>query len=101
MKYYFTNLKKGFLKAYHLPILPDNINNLYQNIFVRIFRVIGGICVVVVLTKKHLILDFPLRLIVLILAFFQFVLMVFIGIVKLVFGIKKLINNPEDFEIHL
>ena len=99
MQYFFSSIKKGFLKAYHLPLLPDYINNLYNNIFLRIFRVIGGICVVVVLTKKYIILAYPLKWIVLVIAFFQLLLIVVIAIVKLVYGIRRILYHPEDFEV--
>ena len=42
------------MKAYSIPTLPVKIENYYNNVFVIIFRAIGGISVIMVLTKFYL-----------------------------------------------
>jgi len=99
MKKNFTSIKKGVIKAYHLPVLPDNILKLYTHPFCRVFRVIGGISALLVLTKEHLILPYPLNYVVILLALIQLIQIVLISIIKLIFGIRKVIYNPEEFEV--
>lgn len=55
----FTSIKKGLIRAYNLSLLPDSICKFYSHIFVRILRVIGGFCVVLVFTLKYNIFFFP------------------------------------------
>ena len=47
-----NNLKIGIIKVYNTPTLPDHIVKFNKNIFVRIFRVIGGVCLLLTLSKK-------------------------------------------------
>ena len=47
-----NNLKLGNIKVYKTPTLPNQVINFNKNIFVRIFRVIGGICLLLTLTKN-------------------------------------------------
>ena len=44
---------RGIKKGLEVPTLPDNIYKAYNHIFVRIFRVIGGICLLLVLSQKY------------------------------------------------
>jgi hypothetical protein len=46
------DLKLGIIKVYKTPSLPPHVLNFNHNIFVRIFRVIGGICLLLTLSKK-------------------------------------------------
>jgi hypothetical protein len=46
------DLKLGIIKVYKTPSLPSHVLNFNHNIFVRIFRVIGGICLLLTLSKK-------------------------------------------------
>lgn len=38
-------------KAYNVSLLPENINIIYNNIYIRFIRVIGGISLMLVLTN--------------------------------------------------
>lgn len=42
----------GFKKGWTTPSLPDHINKLHNNVFIRMFRVAGGISVILILTHK-------------------------------------------------
>lgn len=44
---------RGIKKGLEVPTLPDNINKVYNHVFVRIFRVIGGVCFLLVLSQKY------------------------------------------------
>jgi hypothetical protein len=45
---------KGFQKAYHMPTLPDKILKLQIHPLIRIFRVIGGISFLSMISNSHL-----------------------------------------------
>ena len=48
------SLLKGFKKAYEIPTLPDNIIKLTMHPTIRIFRVIGGLSFLIMISKTHL-----------------------------------------------
>lgn len=100
-KYIFswTSIKKGIFKGFSIPLLPDSINKVYNLPLIRILRVIGGFSAVLVLTKNYTYLPDVLHWIVLILGLIQLIQMVIISIIKVFFGIRKLIKNPKEFEV--
>ena len=53
-KYIFswTSIKKGILKGFSVPLLPDSINKVYNLPLIRILRVIGGFSAILVITKN-------------------------------------------------
>lgn len=101
------NIIQGFKKAYNLPTLPNKINNFYNHIFTRIFRFIGGLSVLVTLTKSfnyaHLYFnDFISEIInisTITLASIFIIFHIIINIIKIVYGIYLLKKKPETFEI--
>lgn len=96
------NLKSiilGIKKGYNIPSLPNSITIFYNNIFIRIFRFIGGISVLTVLFKKHLILPEYLQNIILIIALLQISLFFIITLIRIFYGLNKLINHPNEFEV--
>jgi hypothetical protein len=44
----------GLSKAYNIPLLPNIVQDFLSNIYVRILRFIGGLCVILVLTQIYL-----------------------------------------------
>ena len=50
----------GIKQGWNTPISPEKVQNFNNNPLIIIFRVIGGLCVIAVLFKKHLLLYFPL-----------------------------------------
>jgi hypothetical protein len=90
---------KGILKGFNIPLLPDKISNIYNYIFVRILRVIGGICLILVLSKFYL--QFPnyLGKIILLLSVVQTTQILIISLIKIIYGIYNLIKNPKLFEV--
>lgn len=100
-KYLFdwASIKKGILKGYSIPLLPNFINEVYNLPLVRIIRVIGGFSAVLVLTKNYTYLPNILQWIVLVLGLIQLIQIVIISIIKVIYGIRKLIKNPEEFEV--
>lgn len=49
---FFSRLIKGIKKGYLTPTLPQHIINLQKNPLIRILRVLGGISILLILTKK-------------------------------------------------
>ena len=93
---------KGIKKAYNIPKLPTNIYNFYNNPLIRILRFIFGIVTLVVLTKNHYIFSYHgcgAQLFLEIIALLQVIQIVIISIIKSIYGIRKLIKNPEEFEV--
>jgi hypothetical protein len=55
----FSIIKKAVLKGLRKPMLPDNIDKFYNKLIVRVFRVIGGACAVLVLTNNYIFIPYP------------------------------------------
>ena len=91
--------KQGLLIGIGIQPLPAKLYNIYNNIFFRILRVIGGLSAILVLSKIHLILPLTLKYIVLILGLFQFIQMTIFSFLKSMYLYKKIKNNPEEFEV--
>lgn len=47
-----SNIKTG-IKVYNTPTLPENVVKFNHNILVRMFRVLGGICLLLTLSKSN------------------------------------------------
>jgi len=95
----WPSIKKGVIKGYNVKSLPDNINNFINNTYIRILRVIGGISVILALSKQYLELPLVIQNVVLSLALLQFIQITVISLIKTISLIKKLIYNPEEFEV--
>ncbi len=80
-------------------MLPNYLNKGSNSPFIRVLRVLGGICAILALTKNYLYLSTYVQGIVLIIGIIQLIQIVIISIVKIIFGVNKLIYNPKDFEI--
>jgi len=52
MKKTFNNIKLGIIKGWTTPNLPDHIVKLQLHPLIRIFRVISGISILLILTKR-------------------------------------------------
>lgn len=80
----------GLKLGWNTPTLPDKVVNIHNHPFVRIFRVVGGISIITVLSNKHLFLFLPFKFIVLFLALLHFIYISSISIIKLWYGFKTL-----------
>lgn len=79
----------GIKIGWKTPLLPPKIMSFHNYPLIRIFRVIGGLSVVTVLFKKHLLLFIPLQYLILFLAFIQVSYIVIISIIKIFYGISR------------
>ena len=86
-KILLKGLHLGIKKGWNAPMLPKYIENINNNPLIRIFRVLGGISIVTVLTKSHFYLGFPISYIILIFALMHFMYITIISFIKLYYGI--------------
>jgi hypothetical protein len=91
----FLGIKKGI----SISILPPKINKIYNSILFRIFRVVGGISLLLVISHKYLILPDLFHKPILYLGLLQSIQMIFFFIIKLIYGIYTLIFRAKEFEV--
>jgi len=99
----------GVKLAYNIPSLPQNLNKFYNHIFTRIFRFIGGVTILITVTKgyEHIQLhnyfnELLCNIIIISTYLFSSIFIVFtiiIGLIKIYYTIYLLIKKPEIFEI--
>lgn len=89
----------GFMRAYNVPMLPKKIEVIYSNIYVRVLRFIGGVCLLLVLTNKHLLLPIYLHKFIIVVGAIQSIQILLIFIIKIIYGLYTLIYKSKDFEI--
>ena len=81
MKKRMSNIKSGIIKVYNTPTLPAHIENINKNIFVRIFRVLGGVCLLLILSQRifyfHYSLIYVAIFINILFLIYQFVLIIY------------------------
>lgn len=94
-----SSLGKGIKKGLSIPTLPPKIEKYYNLLFVRIFRFIGGITVVLVVTRYHLNLPEYLHLSIAILASVQMLSIVIIFLIKIFYGLYIFLYKKEIFEV--
>ena len=80
----------GLKVGWSASVLPDRVINIHNHPFVRIFRVIGGLSILAVLSDKYLLFVFPFNIFVLFIALLHFIYITVISIVKLFYGIGVL-----------
>lgn len=90
----FIGLKVGW----NTPLLPKYMINIHNHSFTRIFRVIGGISIITVLSKNYLLLYTPLKFVVLLLAFLHFIYITVISMIKLIHGFKVLKSDKLNIK---
>ena len=103
-KYVLSKIDKnsfylGFMKAYNVPILPKKIENIYSNIYVRVLRFIGGVCLLLILTNKHLLLPVYLHKLIIVVGAIQSIQILIIFIIKIIYGLYTLMYKSKDFEV--
>lgn len=80
----------GLKHGWNVPLLPDKVSRFHNHPFTRIFRVIGGMSVITVLLKKHLLFLLPFQYLILPLAFIHVCYIIVISIIEVYYGIKML-----------
>jgi len=103
MRTNFNSIILGFKKGYNIETLPSNVRLFLEKPIIRILRVIGGVCVLIYLCNKNGLISYNipyyLNIIIIILALIQLIQIVGISIIKIVFGLNKLIKHRKEFEV--
>lgn len=93
----------GLKHGWNVPLMPDKVSRFHNHPFTRIFRVLGGLSVITVLLKKHLLFLLPFQYLILSLAFIHISYIVVISIIEIYYGIKilrsdklNIRNSPLD-----
>lgn len=90
----FNLVKLGLIKVYQTPTLPAHIISLNNYIFMRIFRVIGGICLLLTLSKK--IFDFNEYIVYLVIVInLLFLIYQFILLLYRIINIYKILKSDQ------
>ena len=89
----------GFEKAYSISFLPSKLDLLYSHYITRIFRVLGGLSIGLVLTGKYELFPKTVHIFIFILSLMHAILIIIIFIIKSIYGLYIIIKKPEIFEV--
>ena len=95
----YHNVLLAFKKAYSISLLPKRVEVLYSSLYMRIFRVLGGVCLVLVLTGKYSLFEEEVHILIFIPALIQSFLIILMGIIKFFYGLYIIIKKPSVFEV--
>ena len=98
-KKFVQNLKLAFKKAYSISLLPAKVESFHSSIPVRIFRVIGGICLLLVLTGNYHIFYKEFQFLIMGIALLHSFLIIGISLIKFFYGLYIIIKRPDLFKI--
>ena len=89
----------GFKKGFNAPILPNKFYILYNHIWVRILRFIGGFCLLI--TLSGFISNFPneIHFYIKMCGFIQSIQIIFVLIFKFCYGIYFLKFKSKELEV--
>lgn len=99
MKILFKEIILAFKKVNTIPTLPLKIEELHTHIFTRIFRFIGGLCVLLNLTKYYEIFPQFFLFINLIYSVIQMLFIITNLLIKMFYMIYIFIYKKELFEV--
>lgn len=94
-----VNIKLAYLKTTEIPTLPPLISKFYSHISIRIFRVIGGVCFILVASGYIHLLSNSLHLLITVTGAMQVTLILIVTSVRILYSIYRIICFPKDFEI--
>ena len=95
----WNSIKLGVKKGLSISMLPPAVERFYTNPIVRVFRVIGGICLTLLILKKYTLFIYPLNYVIMFLGVLQIILIIIISWIKIIYSIYRLIKDPKDFEV--
>lgn len=90
------NLKSvwlGIKLGLKMPSLPDNVNKFHNNPLTRIFRVLGGVSILLLLSGSTVVKQSILSYIIVPMAFLQFIYIIVINLIKFIYIIYLWRNN--------
>ena len=83
MKRFFNDVWIGIKFSFKLPSLPEPVNKFHNYPIIRVFRVIGGISIVLFLASPEWILNSLIYWVTFVFAMLQFIYILFISMVKI------------------
>ena len=89
----FKNIWIGIVHAIKMPSLPESVNKLHTHALTRLFRVLGGLCILLVLSKSLSIENSIFYYLVFTLALLQFTYVIIINIIKFFYILYLWKNN--------
>ena len=89
----------GFKKAYSISLLPARVEVFYSSLAMRIFRVVGGASIALVLTGKYILFYKELQILILIFSLMHSILITCIFVIKFFYGLYVIIKKPHVFEV--
>lgn len=94
-----TSIYLGVVKGYNVKMLPTKMYVIYNNMYIRILRVIGGFFLLLVITKLYLMLPVYSHVIVIVLGILQSIQIIIIFIIKVIYGIYVLKYKKNEFDV--
>ena len=85
------------MKGYNVATLPKNIETIYNIIYIRILRFIGGICLLLILTGYSCLLPTYLHIPIIVIGTIQSVQIIIIFLIKFIYGIYTLKYKSDKF----
>ena len=98
---FFNDTYIGIERGWSVDTLPYSVRSFLNEPFIRIFRVIGGICLLLVLSDavRSGYFIFPLKVVIYIFAILQILQIFVILLIKSIYGLKTIIRNKKVFDI--
>lgn len=87
----------GIKKGYNIPILPEKVNSFYNLLIIRVLRVIGGICLLIILLEKYNLFPEYLHYLIFFIGLTHLLSIIIIFLIKIFYGIYKLIYHSNEF----
>jgi hypothetical protein len=94
-----NSIRLGIKKGLEIPTLPLQIRKFYDHILVRTVRFIGGLCVILNLTKLYLTFPEITHYFILLMSVLHIIQVLIILLIKIIYSIYTLIYKPEVFEV--
>jgi len=93
MKKFFKDILIGIKHGVKLPSLPKSVSIFHNHPLTRIFRVLGGLSILLVLSGSQMIKESIFFYPIFILAFFQFIYIIIINLIKFFYIVYLWKNN--------
>ena len=94
-----TAIFKAFYRVWSLPKLPAKINIIYNHIYFRILRVIGGFSFILLISKIFDSFPNNIQLVITIIAFIHITQMTIMWFIKFIYAMYIMIYHPELLEV--
>ena len=99
MKDILNSIIIGIKKGLNIDTLPIKVRNFIDKPIVRLLRVIGGICLLMVLYNSYNAFYLPLNYFILVMGVGHAFFFVIITFIKSFYSLHKIIFKKEEFEV--